>query len=313
MSNNKKIPNLFEEDSKDKMYQYIKNEEAPYCAPAKQYWQALYDKHHEYLDNDFVTRLRNNCQERLWELTQISFIADSLKGKDKLIKHQRKNVKCPDFCVEINGKRYYYETTAPGPGKSVELNEKLEDIQGKARTSPVTQYKERICSAFKEKAHDKYFGEMGYQSHMAANSGLVIAISLAGIPFYHSPGDHIRTAASCVLGISDPKIDILRNINGTLTMGEAYYDYEPDFIKANSTSPIKMDYFCDDQYSHISAVLISYNGWVFFPDADKYGATIFWQNECRNDYLLIQNPFAKAPLPSDYFSVAKEINPVIHC
>ncbi len=289
IENDKNLPNLFEVDGNDKIYQYIKNEEAPYCAPAKQYWQALYGKHHEYLDNDFVTRLRNNCQERLWELTQISFIANNLKDKDRLVKHQRKNGKCPDFCMEINGIRYYWEATAPGPGKVVELNEKWEDIQGKARTPPSVQWKERLCGAFREKAHNIYFDgkSTGYQSHMETNSGLIVAISMANIPFYHSPVDHISTAANC---LDDPQ----------------------GFIKTNTTSLIKTDYFCDDKYSHVSAVLISYSGWVFFPDADKYGATIFWQDECRNDYLLIYNPFAKVELPRNYFSVEKEINPVIH-
>ena len=39
---------------------------------------------------------------------------------------------------------------------------------------------------------------------------------------------------------------------------------------------------------------------------DQYDLPVSW-GKCRNDYILIHNPFAKTPLPRDLFPVYKEI------
>ncbi len=76
--------------------------------------------------------------------------------------------------------------------------------------------------------------------------------------------------------------------------------------KKNSAdgSDICTAYFSNEKYAQISAILISHDGHVFFPDADQYGF-IKW-GKCRNDFLLIRNPFAKILLPAGIFPGYRE-------
>ena len=42
------------------------------------------------------------------------------------------------------------------------------------------------------------------------------------------------------------------------------------------------------------------------PDIEKYVDYCNWRN-CRNDYTLIHNPFAKVRIPIGLFNVAREV------
>lgn len=94
-------------------------------------------------------------------------------------------------------------------------------------------------------------------------------------------------------------------------LGEPYHEQQPSFKKVSNKIPgepeaeLKMDYFANNEYSHISAILLSYDGCVFFPGLDQYTA-IQWK-KCRNDFILVHNPFATIPLPVGIFDVSLEV------
>ena len=224
------------------------------------------------------------------------------------IDHRSKKKKSPDFCFETNGCRYYLEADAPDAGNARELKVSLDEINGKARQTPIVSYKERICSALDIKGNIKYYdgATPGYISHMGDNAGLIIAISMAKIPFFNQPLDY-RVDLSCIFSLSPMKIPIIREDDKHF-LGFPYYDHAPAFVKLKTDSLIKTDYFTNDNFSHISAVLISHSGWVFFPDIDQYDLPVSW-GKCRNDYILIHNPFAKVPLPRGLFPVYREVFP----
>ena len=64
---------------------------------------------------------------------------------------------------------------------------------------------------------------------------------------------------------------------------------------------IQSAYFATDEYSHLSAALLSQTPWVFCPDLCPFG----W-DKTNNDFILIHNPRAKIPLPKGIFHVQKE-------
>ena len=130
---------------------------------------------------------------------------------------------------------------------------------------------------------------------------------MAKIPFFNQPrlpSVDISCIFSCSYNTNIPIYPDLKN--GQVSTGEPYHAYEESFKKKNSAngSDINTAYFSNQKYAHISAILISHDGHVFFPDADKYGF-IRW-GKCRNDFLLIRNPFAKIPLPAGIFPVYRE-------
>lgn len=71
-----------------------------------------------------------------------------------------------------------------------------------------------------------------------------------------------------------------------------------------------MDYFSSSEYRHISAILISYDFSVFFPGIDQHMPFIKWR-DCRNDYLLVHNPYAKVKLPVGFLDVLREVTATI--
>lgn len=300
---------LFDKEGKDSLYTAIRNEQDPWHAEAKAYWQHLYNQHSKFLDDNYPEEIGNDCISRLWELTLINFLAKQEPKGLKRLHHRSKKKKSPDFCFEINGQRFYLEADAPGAGKAEKLRAEFENF--KARETPIVPYKERLCSAINIKGDINYHGGKtpGYKDHIGENAGLIIAVSMAKIPSFNQPIDY-RVDLSCILGLSPMKIPIVQTENNERFMGSPYYDHEPEFAKSHSESPIKTNYFTDDAFSHISAILISHTGWVFFPDIDqdKYDMHVRWEDS-RNDYILVHNPFAKAPLPPQLFPVYREIFP----
>ncbi len=300
-------PMLFDKEGKDSLYMNIRDERDPWHAEAKLCWQQLYNQHSLFLDSNYSDELRNDFISRLWELTLIDFIAQQEPRGLKRLNHRSKKKKNPDFCFEINGQRFYLEADAPGAGNSHELKANFENM--KVRNTPIVPYKERLCSALNIKGDINYHGgeNPGYKDHMGENAGLIVAVSMAKIPSFNQPIDY-RVDISCILGLSQMKIPIIKRENNEHFMGSPYYDYEPEFIKSHSNSPIKTNYFTDEAFSHISAILISHTGWVFFPniDQDRYDMAVRWE-ESRNDYILVHNPFAKVPLPPKMFPVYREI------
>ncbi len=301
---------LFENDGTDEIYMHIKIGTEKWHEPAQQYWQAQYEQYQRYLDSKFVKEIGMDFLSQIWELTLASYIDQQLGNESGLVNHKIKDVSCPDFCFEIDGQKFYLEATTPKTGNCEDLNVTFEEIRGIARKTPVASYKERLCSAIREKGENAYYGndkKSGYKDHMEENDGFIVAISMAKIPFFNQPIDY-QVDLSCIFGLSSRKVPVIRDQTGQQYMGAIYYDQELSFPKQASGKPIDTYYFVDDKYSHISAILISHSGWVFFPDADKYGTPLRWE-ECRNDYILVHNPFAKTPLPTGYFSVYREITP----
>lgn len=309
--NKSNIKRLFELDGTDQFYTDVKKELYPWHAAAKTYWQQLYEKYHMLLDREFVVKLSHECFSCLWELSQIDFLAQHQSHGLSLHAIFGKASR-PDFCFGLHEKKFYLEAVSASPGNSPELNVSLSEVSGIARRTPVAENMERLCSAVREKAHTKYYGEKtcGYKCYMEEDSGLIISISLAKIPF-HNQSNNFHNDLRCIFGISPTKLPLTSNKENSFAIGSPYHDHQSSFKKITNKSEekeaqIKMDYFSNNEYSHISGIILSHTGLSFFPDIDQFVDYCHWKN-CRNDYILIHNPFAKVPLPLGFFNVSREI------
>lgn len=307
---------LFAEKGSDDFYMQVKEETQDWHKPAKTYWQQLYEKHSTFLDNDYTEKFPKECFSRLWELTQVDFIAQHQERGSKLIQMHGKTSK-PDFAFNLHGEsKFYLEAVSASPGSVPELNIPLEDVSGFARSTPIVENMARLCAAIREKAHTKYYGEKtcGYKCYIEENSGLIISVSMAKIPF-HNQANNFYVDLSCIFGMSPMKFPLIPDLKGGYTMGNPYHDHQPTFNKtskkqAAKPSPIKTDYFSNDEYNHVSAILLPHTGLTFFPDIENYVDYCNWKN-CRNDYTLIHNPFAKVPLPTGFFNVVREVTATV--
>ena len=303
---------LFCNQSTDQFYNDIKCNQLPWSEAAKEYWQDLYNLYRVMLDSDFVTALSKDSFSGIWELTIVHFLSSHHEKGLNLISHKKKS-SIPDFCADILGSRFYFEAICVSPGNIPELKVTLSEVSGKARRTPVAENMERLTAAIREKGHTKYYGEKacGYKCAMEDGSGLVIAISIAKIQFHNRSNNFIEDLR-CIFGISSMKIPLAQDSNRHYKMGTPYHEQQLTFEKTSNKemenkrgSPLKMDYFANDEYAHISAMLLSYDGRVFFPNIEIFDG-ILW-NECRNDFILIHNPFAKNPLPVGFFDVSLEV------
>lgn len=284
--------NLFEEDKNaEPMYMYILNEALPWHKEAKRYWNQLFQEYEQFLDKKFRQQFPSNIINSLWELTLVHYLASQtnhgvellpILGKDK--------ISTPDFLFSHEDQKFYVEAICPSLGHHKnfpEINRPLSDISGKARKVPINEYRSRLTSATFEKVVNKYDPppdenakkKKGYKITIN-NDGFIIAISMATIPFFHQPGM--------------PAIDIGSFIPNPSTQVTP---------KNHNGSEIDI-FFRNDKYSYVSAVLISHHWPVFFPDLDKFGE-ITWKN-CRNDFLLLHNPYAKVPLAHNVFPCLNE-------
>lgn len=302
---------LFSSNSDDPFYNRIKDNKLPWSDAAKQYWQNLFELLQPYLDNDFAHALAKDSFSRLWELTVVHFLrAHSTKGVD-LIKIQKKS-SVPDFCFDLLKNRFYVEATCASPGKIAELQIPLTK-KTRARRTPITENMERLTAAIREKGLIKYYGEKacGYKCAIESDSGLILAISMSKIDLNNRSNNFVQDLR-CIFGFSDMQIPIERDkTNVRHKLGKPYYEHQIFFEKVSNKKPgergaeLKMGYFANEEYSHISAILLSYDGHVFFPGLDQY--TILHWKKCRNDFILVHNPFAKTPLPVGIFDVALEV------
>lgn len=313
MQNNKvKIPNLFSAQGSDVFYEDVRNEIYAWHHAAKIYWQELYEKYHVFVDSDFPSSFRADCFSRLWELTQANFIAAHRNAGVKILRMKGKNVSKPDFCFTLQDTIFYLEAVCASTGNIPALNDQRTEV---ARCTPIAENMERLCTSIREKGHTKYYGQetCGYKCNVEENSGFIIAISLAKIPWINRTGN-FQNDLRCIFGMSAPMIPIIEDTKGQRSMGNPYHTAQQSFEKVtkktNDPAPIKIDYFASDEYSHISAILISYTDCTFFPEIDQYLPFINWRH-CQNDYLLVHNPFAKVKLPVGFFNVLREVTATI--
>lgn len=281
---------LFTRTGQDPLYELIRTRKAPKDLHAKAFWNEIFSRNRQYLDKTFSIELACNFLARLWELTLLEYL--NKFDVDMLIQSGRHSK--PDFKFKLKDEIFYLEAIAVSSGKVTSLQKPI----GKAKFVPINEYKERLCAAFIEKAVVKYNGKKGkgYKNVVRDSDGLILAISMGEIDFQNQPGD-IYLALSCFFGFSDRKVDI--------NTGEFKYDFEPAFLK--KSSPIDVGYFINDNYSHVSAVILSHSPFVHYPGYEDF---LVWPH-CKNDFVLIHNPFAKVKLPRRFFSVCESYEAMI--
>lgn len=275
----------------------------------------IYDENAVYLDKNFSTEFPEAFYSRVWELTILKYLRSYNSKGIKLIVKAGKESKT-DFCFKIDGNSFYVENICVNPSKKplykikntnginfkINLSNNLSDRNA--------FYKESLSSAIKLKGITKF--NSGYKKHISQNGlgGLILCISMAKFVLSERPVDCTMAALNCIFPVSEIlHVSIIPDKNNRLSIQEPHYIYQSCFTKSSNAAIIKTDYFFNEQFNYISAILISDSDCTFFPDIENY-ELCHWDGrteEARNDFLLIHNPFAKFPLPNDFFSVQEEV------
>lgn len=281
-----------------------------------------FNRHAQHLDKKFITQFRQDLFSCLWELKLIEYLSHLKEGTVEEISTKGK-VSIPDFKWSVGDDIYYIEATCADSGQVSSypyLNEKLNLSSVplvRDSSDGHQEYRERLIGSFRHKALCKYNPlacdenickhkeKSGYKNAMG-NSGYIIAISMAKINFYNQPFNW-RVDLSCFFPCSSYATMLLTN---TGQVQDIFHEYNPAFVKqTNPNASISVDIFSNENYSHVSAVLISYGWPVLFPDLSKdlseYDPLLHF-GPTDNDFILIHNPFAAVPLKERILPVQME-------
>ena len=265
----------------------------------KNFINTKYEYNKEYLDADFPNRLRYEFESRLWELT----ICDYLRTNNSIYLLSRalyavKNISFPDFCFIFDKKRFFIECVTVSSGSCKELSIPFKESLGIAHRSPREEYKERFCQAIDSKII-KY--KEKYHKVMSELDGFIIAVSSGKIGQHIHPNDPFLEL-SCLHGLSERMYNAIS--------GAILFIRSDKFNKKSngSSSTIKTDYFVNDQYSYLTAVLYSRNLAVCFSgsELDLYGIP-----SPSTEFILSHSPNSKNKLDNSVFPVQKEYRDIL--
>jgi hypothetical protein len=293
---------LFKSDKGDDYYLELRNSKESWVKQAREQFNLIYNQHRQYLDQGFPAKFPYECLSCLWELKLVIYLSTSKHGKLEII--NKGKVPMPDLKWSTKEASYYFEAICVTPGskdKYPYLNSELDKLTAREGSTGHREYRERITSAFREKAVCKYdptqcdsitcnhTSILGYKDAIG-NSGLIIAISTAKIDFMNQ-ANNFRVDLSCFFPISPyMTMDILDK-----QIMDTYHNFQSSFDKANNPeSPIGLEIFSNERYAHVSAVILSHRREVLFPKLSEQKYYIYGPND--NDFMIILNPFAKIPL-----------------
>lgn len=312
---------LFQIEKGDELYMQFKHDSVIWHRSARDYWNQLYNKYKQYLDDNFPTKFPNEFLRSLWELKLISYLYSLKRGSfEEIIKGK---VESPDFKWRADKRSYYIEAICPKKGSIKNypyLNTQLSNVPiARDGTSGHREYRERLTGAFRQKAVCKYDPTLcdpaicnhgqhgrGYKDVIGEN-GYIIAISMADIDFINQPLNW-RVDLSCFFPCSPYlTMDIDRSAN----IHDTYHSYSPSFVKGSykdkeKISSISVDIFGNNKYAHVSAVIVSHFWQVLFPKLNQHERFLNF-GISDNDFMLIHNPFALYPLDHGLLPVEREL------
>ena len=150
----------------------------------------------------------------------------------------------------------------------------------------------RLTNAFCTKANQilRYLEKGEIEKNQPVVIGINGARMTPQIPIYPKGG--FPPIVHAVLPVSDPILSVNKKENTT----EIKFNYR-DQVNKHSGAKVNTDYFLQDHYSHISAVIYSY------ATVGRPGIT---RDNWGCDFFTVHNPQAKNPLPENFIQSGKE-------
>jgi hypothetical protein len=242
--------------------------------------EELYEVCKEILDNNFSEEIKHNFSARYAEMYFSGTLIDRLSMK---LSHP--SDEGLDFFIDdINT---WFEIIATTEGISGNPNSITKPEMGVAYSYPEEKVILRLTNAFQIKAN-KALADIE-KGLIKNDQPIIIGISGGGMeesqPMYEEGG--YPQIAKAVLPIGDLVYWIDRE-SKEITGKE--YEYRESVKKRTESldQDIKTDYFLDENYSHISAVIYSWtNAWSPIP-----------RKNWGQDFYIIHNPLAKNRIPA---------------
>jgi hypothetical protein len=248
----------------------------------RDYLESLWDQYKLYADSNFPNEFKKQFSQRAWEL----HLGSTLLNKGYALA-DHSNVG-PDFKIPYGDNNIWIEAIAVEKGDG---RDKVPDIEyGKAVDVPEKEMLLRLTAGLAEK-YRKYVSYLK-DNIVGKNDPFIIAID-------RSPLEHmdpqIPLILKCLFAIGHQVLFLKKEKPQPKIEGSTWSDREK--VNKISGSEIGMLMFRDASFDGISAIIYCADNILNSPrDPDKMG----------DNFVIVYNPFAKNPLPNDFFKFGEE-------
>ncbi len=239
--------------------------------------ESLWKQYEAYADSNFSNEFKKQFSQRAWELHLGSTL---LNRGYALGVHSSSG---PDFKIPYNNQNVWIEAIAVKKGNG---HDKVPDIEyGKAMDVPEQEMLLRLTAGLKEK-HDKY---LSYLKNHSVNENDPFVIAIDRSPLDH-PDAQIPLILKCLFAIGH-QVLFLRGEKSRPTPDESTWSAREKVSKI-SGSEVRMLMFRDSSFERISSIIYSVHDILNSPRD---------QNHIGDNFVIVHNPFAKNPLPDNFF------------
>ncbi len=242
--------------------------------PYRDLVEALWARYQPSQDPNFLTDARQHFLQRFWEM----YLFVTLQ--DRGMNPQKGKALGPDFFIEIEGRRFWIEAIAPGPGEGPD--KVPQRILGEVMSVPKTEVILRYTSALAEK-RDKWL-EFLSKGLVDAKDGYIVAIDGRDCDEFHGCVIPLFIEAFLPFG----HLTLLIN-KATMKAEDSFFQHSDTVHKQNS-SPVSTAPLLDESYAPVTAVL--------------HGLVDCWNHPeaLGGNFAMLHNPKANITLSDSTFS-----------
>lgn len=223
-----------------------------------------------YMDSHFENEFKNSdnyniFHQRFFELYMSNYLLENniqINSFDK----------GPDF---ILNNKIHIECVAPTAGKGQNKVDEIPTLNSEKRVIVSNVPEEKIMLRLFSAIFDKYKKYRKYIKSKVIDSGVNIIALNDGLLPYSKIEDNIPRIIKVLFGIGYQVVNFDKP--------DDFFVSKRDFINKHKEKKINMNFFVNDKYSDISAIIYSS---AEITDLEK---------EYEFDFILIKNPYAKKP------------------
>lgn len=255
-------------DAPDRAYCNLRD--VDHCAEWKAYCEWLWKRYAPYADPHFLQEIRRQFHPRFWEMyLAVTFL-------DRGYTLHRHNDGGPEFGIDIDGKRYWFDAIAPTAGSGPDAVPN--DVQYRAHFVPTKQMILRYTSALATK-RAKWREDLE-RGRVSEADGFIVAINDRSIPWGWA-GAEMPYVVKAVYGLGDIIVTIDTR---TAEVIESKHQHRPTIKKASGTE-VSSRAFVAGECPEVSAVLYSIvNAANYTPQLGQY-------------FMILHNHEPTIPLP----------------
>ena len=265
-------------DALDLAYRNLRD--APHCVAWKAYCESLWERFRPYADDHFLEEARRQFHPRFWEMyLTVAFL-------DRGFELRRHRDGGPEFGIDIEGRRYWFDAIAPTSGEGPDAVP--DDLTTKGGFVPTQKIILRYTSALATK-REKWKKDLA-RGRVSASDGYIVAINDRGIDGYAWAGGEMPYVVKALYGLGDIVVSISLETNKIV---DSRHAHRPTIAKASGTG-VSSQSFVARECPEVSAVLYSSVNAANYPQ--RLGDT----------FMILHNCEPTVPLPRASLKFARE-------